>query len=89
MQYFAHYSCHSDGIPEITGGRKSWDELYFLPKDFDAVRAKLMSLKPEEMDAYIVERKQFVLANERVSLLFLRDHTIHEFPGRGPLPIVV
>ncbi len=89
MQCFVHYSCHSDGISEITGGRKSWDELYFLPKDFDVVRAKLMNLKPEDMDAYIVERKQFVLSNERVSLLFPSDHSIHEFPGRGLLPIVV
>ncbi|PBK65041.1 hypothetical protein ARMSODRAFT_1087667 [Armillaria solidipes] len=52
---------------KITGGRKSWDELYFLPRDFDVVRAKLMSLKPEDMDAYIVERKQFVLSNERAA----------------------
>ncbi|KAK0213424.1 hypothetical protein DFS33DRAFT_124402 [Desarmillaria ectypa] len=52
---------------KITGGRKSWDELYFLPKDFDAVRARLMSLKQEEVGAYIVERKQFVLSNERAA----------------------
>ncbi|KAK0207443.1 hypothetical protein IW262DRAFT_1530343 [Armillaria fumosa] len=53
---------------KITGGRKSWDELYFLPKDFDDVRAKLMSLKPEDMDAYdIAEIKQFVLLNERAA----------------------
>ncbi|KAK0207238.1 hypothetical protein IW262DRAFT_668184 [Armillaria fumosa] len=52
---------------KITGGKKSWDELYFLPKDFDEVRAKLMSLKPEDMDAYIAERNRFVLSNERAA----------------------
>ncbi|KAK0184151.1 hypothetical protein F5146DRAFT_1125890 [Armillaria mellea] len=52
---------------KITGGRKSWDELYFLPKNLDLVRAKLMSLKPEDMDTYIVQRKQFVLSNERAA----------------------
>ncbi|KAK0462338.1 uncharacterized protein EV420DRAFT_1524036 [Desarmillaria tabescens] len=52
---------------KITGGRKSWDELYFLPKDFEAVRAKLISLKPEETEAYIAERKQFVRSNERAA----------------------